>query len=109
MWWVSSISVNMTDFPIQAEGRDRQVFLNGHLLDEPFADHPRGGGNVPGQDNFGPITISSGKYFVMGDNRDASRDSRMPDFGLVSQDAVVGRPLYICFGQPWSRNGAKLN
>jgi signal peptidase I len=90
------------------EGRDRKVFLNGHLLDEPFAYHPRGGGNVPAQDNFGPITVAAGKYFVMGDNRDSSRDSRMRDFGEVDQDAIVGRPLYIYWGHTRSRNGDKL-
>jgi signal peptidase I len=90
------------------EGRDRRVFLNGHVLDEPFAYHPKGGGNVQEQDNFGPITVAVGKYFVMGDNRDSSRDSRMPEFGQVDQDAIVGRPLYIYWGRTWSRNGDKL-
>jgi len=90
------------------EGRNEQVFLNGHLLREQFAYHPRGGGNVPEQDNFGPITVAAGKYFVMGDNRDSSRDSRMQDFGQVDQNAITGRPLYIYLGDTWSRNGLKL-
>jgi signal peptidase I len=90
------------------EGRDREVFLNGHLLQEQFAYHPRGGGNVQEQDNFRPVTVGAGKYFVMGDNRDTSRDSRMPDFGQVDQNAIVGRPLYIYWGHTWSRNGDKL-
>jgi len=90
------------------QGKDREVFLNGHVLNEPFAYHPRGRGNVPEQDNFGPITVAAGKYFVMGDNRDSSRDSRMPDFGQVSQDDIVGRPLYIYWGNTWSRSGEKL-
>jgi signal peptidase I len=90
------------------EGKDREVSLNGHVLDEPFAYHPRGGGNVSEQDNFGPITVAAGKYFVMGDNRDSSRDSRMHDFGEVDQNAIVGRPLYIYLGHTWSRNGNKL-
>jgi signal peptidase I len=90
------------------EGRNREVFLNGHLLDEPFAYHPRGGGSVPEQDNFGPITVASGKYFVMGDNRDSSRDSRMHDFGEVYRNAIVGLPLYIYLSHTWSRNGDAL-
>ena len=90
------------------EGRNKEVFLNGHVLQEPFAYHPRGGGNVPEQDNFGPITVAAGKYFVMGDNRDSSRDSRMHDFGEVDQHAIVGRPLYIYLGHTWSRNGHEL-
>lgn len=90
------------------EGRDRKIFLNGHILEEPFAYHPSGGGNVQEQDTFGPITVAAGKYFVMGDNRDTSRDSRMPDFGQVAQNDIVGRPLYIYWGHTWSRNGDRL-
>ena len=35
------------------EGRERRVLLNGHVLDEAFAFHPRGGGNVPEQATSG--------------------------------------------------------
>jgi signal peptidase I len=90
------------------EGRNRQVFVNGHVLDEPFAYHPKGGGGVPEQDNFGPVTVAAGKYFVIGDNRDTSRDSRMHDFGQVDQSAIVGRPLFIYLGHTWTRNGTEL-
>jgi signal peptidase I len=90
------------------EGKNREVFLDGHVLEEPYAYHPRGGGNVPEQDNFGPITVAAAKYFVMGDNRDTSRDSRIRDFGQVDQNDIVGRPLYIYWGHTWSRNGNKL-
>jgi len=39
--------------------------------------------------NFGPVTVDKDQYFMMGDNRDNSADSRY--FGFVSRSAVVGR------------------
>lgn len=76
------------------EGKERTVFLNGRVQDEAFIQHTYPLGNDPALDSFGPISVPAGKYFVMGDNRDISLDSRMPDFGLVDNDAIVGKTLY---------------
>jgi signal peptidase I len=45
------------------------------------------------RDYFGPLKIPPAKYFMMGDNRDRSYDSRF--WGLVDEDQVEGRVLYI--------------
>ncbi len=76
------------------QGKDGQIFLNGEKQDEPYIQHEFGVGVSPQLDNFGPVTIPAGKYFVMGDNRDLSLDSRTASFGLVDASAIVGKPLY---------------
>jgi signal peptidase I len=80
--------------------KDRQVFVNGEVQREPFIQHTLPIGNNPRLDTFGPIIVPAGKYFVLGDNRDISRDSRLPDFGLVDRQSIVGKPLYI-YRLPW--------
>jgi signal peptidase I len=75
------------------EGHDGAVFLNKQRQEEPYAIHL---GNAPDQLNtFGPIVVPDGEIFVMGDNRDVSRDSRVRDFGLVTNSSIIGRALYI--------------
>ncbi len=58
-------------------------------------------------DGYAPRTVPEGMMFVMGDNRDNSRDSRWPAaagdaVGLVPQDLLVGRAAFIV----WSTDGS---
>jgi len=77
------------------QGQQRTVLLNGAVLDEPYIQHKYPLGNDPAMDSFGPVTIPAGRYFVMGDNRDISLDSRIHKVGLMSDDMIVGRGLYF--------------
>jgi signal peptidase I len=76
------------------QGMGEAVFVNGQTIIEPYVEHTSN--NFENwMVNFGPVTVGNGKYFVMGDNRDISLDSRWPAFGLVDKDSVVGKPLYV--------------
>ncbi len=84
----------------QISARDGKVYINGVLLDEPWL--PPGPqsytGPLPGdahpQFNMpGPVTIPAGQYFVMGDNRTDSEDSRF--FGPIPQSLMVGRAVAV--------------
>jgi signal peptidase I len=75
-------------------GKDGLVLLNGQTLDEPFVER-RESYATSSSNTFGPVTVPRDKFFVMGDNRDESLDSRYPSFGLVDKDSIVGKSLYI--------------
>ena len=48
---------------------------------------------LPARRSFGPIEVPAGQYFVMGDNRDNSFDSRF--FGFVPRDSIYGRATLV--------------
>lgn len=70
------------------------VTVDGVALEEDYLGEPM----RPVMDQFAgqyPITVPQGRLFVMGDNRNASSDSRFPDIGLVDQRCVLGRAVWI--------------
>jgi signal peptidase I len=95
------------------------VLVNGHWVDEPYVQRIDPDNDVtspdfewqrpfylarsdedrrryhPQRDEWGPLVVPPGKYFVLGDNRDDSSDSRY--WGFVDATAVKGRTLLVYF------------
>ncbi|HPP05788.1 MAG TPA: signal peptidase I [Syntrophorhabdaceae bacterium] len=80
------------------EIKDKKVYINGKQIEDKwayFADDNILPGYVSPKDNMGPIVVPKGAYFVMGDNRDRSLDSRF--WGFVEKRHLVGRALILYF------------
>jgi signal peptidase I len=75
------------------EVREKQVFRNGVLLEETYVQHVDSSKTVPRRDNFGPVMVPENKYFVMGDNRDESYDSRF--WGFVERKTIAGKAFIL--------------
>ena len=80
--------------------RNKRVFVNEKALDEPYVHYlippgEEGEGDVDVRVQYGPVTVPDGHYFMMGDNRDNSQDSRY--WGFLPKDYVKGKALFVYF------------
>lgn len=92
------------------EVRDKVIFVDGERLPDPRFSKYLDARILPGtrgqRDNLSAQTVPAGHVFVMGDNRDNSRDSR--HWGFLSMDAIIGRPVVIYFSARPAAEGAAL-
>jgi signal peptidase I len=107
--------------------RDKVLHVNGEAQDEPYVQYLNGMDDQyrpqfawqrrylaagvdadayrPSRDHWGPIVVPAGHFFVMGDNRDNSADSRY--WGFVAAEEIKGKPLVVYFSKdsgspiPW--------
>ncbi len=78
---------------------DGNVTVDGELLSEPYLDE-----KSLGECNIElPYQVPDGRYFVMGDNRSISADSRIEEIGCISQEEIVGEIIFRVF--PFSSFG----
>ncbi len=78
------------------EVRDKQLYVNGERLTESYVQHIDPNVMTLAQnprDNLAPVVVPPNAYFVIGDNRDSSLDSRF--WGSVSKELVLGKAMFI--------------
>lgn len=87
--------------------KDKVLYINGKVFSNPphskFADHniqPRSDINNNSRDNWGPLVVPKDCYFMMGDNRDNSFDSRY--WGVVHKKFIMGEAMFIHWS--WQAN-----
>ena len=67
------------------------VYVNGNALDEPYVNTPT---NLYEGVDF-PLLVEEGCIFVMGDNRNESKDSRSPDIGQIDKREILGKAIFL--------------
>lgn len=67
------------------------VYVDGVPLDEPYTNTPT---TLYEGTDF-PLTVEKGKIFVLGDNRNSSKDSRSLEIGLIDKREVLGKAIFL--------------
>jgi signal peptidase I len=80
------------------ELKKKRVYINGTVLDEPYVRYLSPPEESSADDfdvrvQYGPVTVPPDQYFMMGDNRDNSQDSRY--WGFMPRNYVKGKALFI--------------
>ncbi len=80
------------------ELKQKRVYINGTRLDEPYVRYLSPPEESSPDDfdvrvQYGPVTVPADQYFMMGDNRDNSQDSRY--WGFMPRNYVKGKALFV--------------
>ena len=78
---------------------DGNIYINGEILNEKYGLEKMAYPGIAEQE----ITLGDDEYFVLGDNRNVSEDSRYPDVGLITRKDIIGRAWLRIY--PFSKFG----
>lgn len=73
---------------VQINGSD--IYINGEILEENYGKDPITYAGIAEE----PITLGDDEYFLLGDNREISLDSRYEEVGLVHKDLIQGKAIF---------------
>lgn len=75
------------------------IYINGEVLEENYGKDPMTKAGIAKE----PLTLGEDEYFVLGDNRAVSEDSRYPEIGPVTRDKIAGKAVLRIY--PFSKFG----
>ena len=88
---------------------DGPIYINGEVLGESYGREVMKNSGMAAD----PITLGDDEYFVLGDNRNASNDSRDSRISMVDERCIIGKVYFIIFPgvdmnghRDWSRIGS---
>lgn len=92
---------------VNGEALDESSYLKQDVIDETLAKYKaeHGVDYGPFTFDFGPVTLGEDEYWVMGDNRPYSKDSRYPTVGAVKKENLFGSGMLVLY--PFNKMGVK--
>lgn len=75
--------------------QDEKLYINGKVIEDKY--------NLNYTEDFEPVKLGSDEYFVMGDNRSISKDSRVSEVGPIKKDKILGKTNFIIY--PFNKFG----
>ncbi|MDH4222916.1 MAG: signal peptidase I [candidate division Zixibacteria bacterium] len=108
-------SKNMLQRIMATEGqtveiKNKIVYVDDKIVTEPYTakhtDQRIFPGDYSPRDNFGPMQVPEGHLFVLGDNRDNSKDSR--EWGFLDANLIKGKALFVYWSWAVDPNAPKF-